>query len=449
MWADVRPGKYFLSMEHHAREVLSGAALAFLLRAFGAGLAFALNVAIARLLGAEGAGLYFLALSLVVITSIVARMGLDNTVLRFVASAVSLGDWGRVKGVQVLSLKLAGSVSLCLALICFVSAPWIAQYLFDKSALTAPLRWMSLGIFTFSTMMLLAESLKGLKRVRDSMLVSGVLSPAFGLILIWPLTTLAGVAGASLTYVLATAVSAVVGVLFWRHALRSHSLSASPFPQRELWASSRPLWGMSVITQGVMPWAPLFLLGIWGSAEETGIFGAATRVAMLVSFCLTAVNTIVAPKFAELHTKGDLRALAMLARQTAHIVLLLSLPLFLFLTIAGDWVMSWFGPDFTRGGTALAILALGQAVNATTGSVGFLLIMAGHERSVRNSAIASSFVLVSGAVTLIPYYGMSGAAIASAASVATMNILNVYQVWVHEGIVVLPFWVKKDVSSED
>ena len=54
--------RWFSRFDVHMREVALGASQAFVLRAMGALLAFLFNVALARLLGAAGAGLYFLAL---------------------------------------------------------------------------------------------------------------------------------------------------------------------------------------------------------------------------------------------------------------------------------------------------------------------------------------------------------------------------------------------------
>lgn len=45
--------------EEHMNEVAKGTLLAFGLKVIGAGLAFIFNVIIARLLGAEGVGLFF------------------------------------------------------------------------------------------------------------------------------------------------------------------------------------------------------------------------------------------------------------------------------------------------------------------------------------------------------------------------------------------------------
>lgn len=414
----------FARLDVHSREVLNGAALAFALRVVGTGMAFALNVAIGRLLGAEGAGLYFLALSVVTIGSVVTKLGLDNTLLRFIASGASSGDWNKVLGVFRMGMRLATGTSLTAAGAVFLLAPWIAGYIFGEPALTPTLQVMSTGLFTFATMTLLAESLKGLKRIRNSMLVSGVLYPGIALIVIWPLAGRFGVPGAAMAYVLGTGGAAAIGWAMWRANLAGVAAPTPAFERALLWQSCRPLWVMSIINRGILPWAPLFLLGIWGTSDEAGIFGAATRVAMLVSFFLVAVNTVIAPKFAELHARGEIETLVRLARRFALLITLAASPLFLLLIFAGDWVMGLFGPDFARGGTALAILAAGQAIVAMTGVAGQILMMSGHVSDTRNATLIAVTLMAICAMYTIPTHGAIGAAISNAIALSSMNIYS-------------------------
>lgn len=67
-------------------ELLSGSSVALILKLIGAGLAFTFNVLLARLLGAEGAGVYFLALSVITVAVVFGRLGLDKTVLRLISA---------------------------------------------------------------------------------------------------------------------------------------------------------------------------------------------------------------------------------------------------------------------------------------------------------------------------------------------------------------------------
>ena len=81
------------------QEVVNGASVAFVIKVIGAGLSFGFNVLLARMLGADGAGIYFLALTVTTIATVFGRMGLDNALLRFTAANAAVGDWGAVKGI--------------------------------------------------------------------------------------------------------------------------------------------------------------------------------------------------------------------------------------------------------------------------------------------------------------------------------------------------------------
>lgn len=432
--------KRFSRLDGDTREVMSGALLAFILRGVGAGLAFVFNIAIARMIGAEGAGLYFTGLSLVMIASVVARLGLDNAMLRFIASGAVDKNWPQINTIFGTGMRGAGAVSAAIALAVMIGAPLIASVLFDDPRLVVVLRVMACAIITFSMMMLLAQCLKGLKRIRDGMLVSGVIYPLVGLGLIWPLGTTFGVVGVCVTYVLATGSAALIGWLFWTRA-RTPVFEPPVDVSSDLWGSARPLWGMQIITAGVLPWLPILFLGVWGTAEETGILGAATRVSTLVSFFLVAINNILAPKFAELFTKGNMEQLKRIARRFALVTTLAASPVFLVLIFAGDFVLGIFGKDFSGGGDILAVLIVGQVVNTMTGSVGMLLMMTGNERAVRNGAIIAAFILIIGSFFLIPGYGALGAAAATSAAVVAMNLFSVFMVRKRLGFWVIP-WVR-------
>ena len=166
-----------------------------------------------------------------------------------------------------------------------------------------------------------------------------------------------------------------------------------------------------------------------------------TRVAMLVTFFLTALNTVIAPKFTELYSQGEIVALGRIARRFTLIITLAASPLFLTLIFFGDWALGFFGGEFAlRGATALAILALGQAINTMTGSVGYLLIMTGYERDCRNSSILSMLLMCVCAMLLVPQYGIVGAAITSAAAEIFRNFYNLLMVRKNLLIWIFPSW---------
>jgi O-antigen/teichoic acid export membrane protein len=427
-----------LRADPHMQEVARGTLLAFVIKVFGAGLTFAFNVAIARLLGADGTGIYFLALSATAIASVLGRVGLDNTLMRFVASNASRGEWSNVKSVYALGLRMTIVASGLVSIIVFFSSGWLASVLYGKPALAEPLRWMSLAILPFSLMHLHASSLKGLKRIRDAMLVQSVGLPLVALMLVLPLTQMVGITGAVLSYSAGALVVAMLGAYFWHGAMKVHSVTKAKFSFATLWESCRPLLMVSLMNQGLMPWAPILLLGIWVGGGEVGIYGAATRIAVLVSFMLVTVNSIVAPKLAELHASGDMVALGSTARRSAALLTMLVSPLFVGLFIASDQVMALFGTEFAAGGGILSILLVGQLINVVCGSVGYLLMMSGNEKTYRNITMGAALLQLLLVLLLAPVLGGLGAAVAASIAIIMVNLASVVAVYKKFGIVTIP-----------
>ncbi len=62
----------------HMRDILQGASIAAALKIISAGLVLGYNILLARLLGAQGVGIYYLALMVTTVASVIGRVGLDH-----------------------------------------------------------------------------------------------------------------------------------------------------------------------------------------------------------------------------------------------------------------------------------------------------------------------------------------------------------------------------------
>ena len=424
-------------LDHHMQEVARGASIAFALKLAGAALTFGFNVALARLLGAEDAGIYFLALTLTTIATVFGRIGLDNALLRFTAASSAVGDWVAVKGVYRTGLRLALAASTASAVVLYLLAPWLASFAFSKPELAAPLRWMAIAVVPVVVFSLHGELLKALKRIFESLTVLGFTLPAASLIVLLVAAPAFGVTGAVWAYTAGAMVAAVLGIGLWRRATPQLRGLQGRFSTEELLDSSLPLLWVKSMNMAI-GWMATIILGIWGTAAEVGIFNAASRTVLLGGLVLMAVNSIAAPKFAALYRSGDLSALNSMARNTTKMMIGIASPLLLLLVFAPRLVMGLFGPEFLAGSALLVVLALGQFVNVATGSVGYLLMMTGHEKLMRNSVAIAAALNLALNFTLVPVAGAMGAAIATAISLATLNLVATYYVWLRLGIVMIP-----------
>ena len=103
-----------------------------------------------------------------------------------------------------------------------------------------------------------------------------------------------------------------------------------------------------------------FIVGIFRSPADIGVYGGAGRLVTLLSLPLFVMNGVVAPLIAELWTKGKKKELETMLRGATTLATIPCLLGLLVFVLAGSRVMQIvYGPRFGRGGHILAILAVG------------------------------------------------------------------------------------------
>jgi O-antigen/teichoic acid export membrane protein len=143
----------------------------------------------------------------------------------------------------------------------------------------------------------------------------------------------------------------------------------------------------------------------------------------LVPFGLVAIATVSGPLIASAYHRGDIAELSRIARLNARFASLFAVGLALVLALLGRPALGMFGTGFPDAYPALLVLLAGGLVNSFTGSVGYFLIMTGHQRSALFILSGALAVSVTVNVLLIPSMGATGAAIASSLGLASWNLV--------------------------
>jgi O-antigen/teichoic acid export membrane protein len=299
---------------------------------------------------------------------------------------------------------------------------------------------MALAILPTVMIFLHAELLKGLQKTREYIIVHSICIPAITIIVFVILCILIdlGVLGVIWAHLVAVYITALSGLILWRSAIKGNLKGIKGyFPWRRMFKSSMPLFWVTIMNF-VMMWTSTLVLGVWGTTAQVGIYTTAYRTSMLTGFILITVNTIVAPKFAEYYSLNQMKRLEDMASSSVRIMCFLALPLLIVFIVFPHWIMGLFGSQFRQGGLCLSILACGQFVNVATGSVGYILMMSGHENLMRNAITLSGSLNILLNLWLVPQYGIIGGAIATAISVTTLNVIAAYFVWAFVKIKPLP-----------
>jgi O-antigen/teichoic acid export membrane protein len=178
-------------------------------------------------------------------------------------------------------------------------------------------------------------------------------------------------------------------------------------------------------------------LGHYRGAREVGIYSVAAALVAYVPMALSSINQIFAPTIADLHTRGEHALLARLFQSLTKWSLGITLPLAMVVIVFARPVMGIFGGDFEGGWLILVIGTTGQLVNCAVGSVGYLLLMSGHEKRLIRVQTAMAAVMMLCTAALVPVFGIVGAAVAAAVTNIGMNLLNLLEV--RRALGILPY----------
>src|SRR5690606_23369981 len=91
----------------------------------------------------------------------------------------------------------------------------------------------------------------------------------------------------------------------------------------------------------------VLLLGFVGQEEAVAQLRVAERGAQLVAIPLALINTMLGPYYVQELSSGDRNALGRITRQSARLMLVVSLPLALILLLFGRSLIAWtFGAPY-------------------------------------------------------------------------------------------------------
>lgn len=390
-------------------------------RGLAGGAGFLATVVAARQLGADAAGLVFLALAMVTVVAGLARLGHDIPVVRFVGAWSDQGDWVRVNGVMRLALLRVGAAATAGGLLLFLLREPLATTLFGHPRLADVLGVMAAMVPAVALYWLHAQGFIGTHRAEIATFLQNALLPVC-FIALFGVLALQGMPDARVAaacYLLASLlVLAMAAWLWWRQPRASFAGDADA---AQLWRSAMPLWAVAAMNMAVQ-WSSQIAAGALLTPTDVAHLAAAQRTAMLIGLSLAVTNMVVAPRFAALHHRGDLDGLRVLAQRATRLMILAVTPIAAAVALAAPWVMSLFGDGFGAAAPLLAILVFGQWLNTVAGSVGLLLTMSGHERDLRNVTLVSGGLAIGLAVVLTMHVGVIGAAWATALAVIAQNL---------------------------
>jgi O-antigen/teichoic acid export membrane protein len=405
--------------------VLQGAGISIAVRTFGLALSYAANILLSRSLGVQGFGQYSIALSWVIVLTLPAKAGFDNSALRYCTIYLERADFSALRG--FLRFATLTVVAITALLDCVILAagshliPVPSAIRIWMVLLLPPLALTTLYSVVVRTAQQIAAAQFYEQVMRPFLVVAGlsaalVVGVRITLPVAMGLTTIAAM----------VAFATLVGKLL--RTLRKARLHRPLYSDWHQWiAVSVPMLVLGLM-QELMNQIDIILLGRLADARQAALFAASSRLASVVPFALVAFGTISGPLIAAAHDRGSVEELHRVSRLVARAGSAFALLAAITLFELARPLLALFGPDFIAGRDVLIVLLLGGIANALTGVVAYFMTLTGRERPAL-VIFAGGLVLSIGLnVLLIPRFGALGSAIASSSALAGWNIAMVIYV---------------------
>ncbi len=417
-------------------EILAkGAAVAFMGKSMGILLIYLFTLIIAWLAGPEVMGTFFLGVTLMTVLGTFSTFGLDTGLLRFVSVYKSQGKYNLLKGAVLKSSYFSFCLSLIVGLVLFSLSGYLSTAVFSDPDLTPVLKISAFAIPFYSVRRIILGILRGFKAISLIVINNDMVFPllSIGLLFMFYLFIGRSVISTAVAYCLSIFLAFLLALVFLLRVFPDITRVPTESEFKKILKYSAPLLLVAVMGL-VMSWIDIVMVGVIKTSRDVGVYTAASRTAAFVAFFLVSVNSIAPSLFAEYHSNGKLGELGTLARTSARWVFYFSLPVAVLFILLSKEIMRIYGAEFIVGARALSFLSVGQLINASTGSVGYILMMTGHQKRLSSIIFSSAVLNIILNAFLIPKWGISGAGLATAFSLAFLNILAAWAVYRDVGV---------------
>lgn len=383
-------------------------------------LGFAVAVLLARLLGPGGYGVYSFGLAIVTLIAIPTQTGVATLTVREVARYRYEHQWGLLHGLFRLGARAVVVVSL---LVILAAAGVILLAADQLEPSTRATYLVALALIPLMSMCeFLGATLRGFGRITQGQLPQMVLRPGvlLGFLLLMPLV------GGELTsteamfgHVLAVMVALACLSVFMGRTVPATMRSAAPSYDRSAWLKSMLPLSLLAGTQVLANQTDIVMLGVMLSSEEVGAYRVASQGAVLVGIFATAINLVISPEIARLHSMGEWGRMQRYVIKAARVMFVGGLLVTtVFIVFGENLLVAVFGESYRDAYTVLLILCGGQLVNMALGPLLTVLNMIGRERQAANWSAVGAALNVTLNLIMIPLFGVEGAALATGLSLA-------------------------------
>ena len=393
------------------KEILKGSFIIFIFKIFGAASLFLTYILIPQYYGVEAFGTFNIMFGLLMIGTVVSRLGLDTYVLRIIPSFELNSEKTSLFLKEIIKILLLSSFTVSLLILLFLEP--INTYLFKSLDVRDYLIGLVLMILPYTLFNVFPEVFRGFDEIKlysffRNLLQNITLVILLGIAIIFSLNY----SPIDILYLTVIIISILIsGVLFVFLKKKNVSIWISGKYEDKILRNSYPMFlGASLMF--VMSYIDSFMIAYYLDEYQVGIYSACINLSMIITFIPIAIGGYISPKVAKAYSENKKEEVRNIFKNSLIIIIVVTLPIFLFIYVYAEVLLGLFGVAFTVATTTLLITNIAFLSEALCGPVGFILNMTDNQHIFMRILIVSLFINIIFNALLIPIYGINGAAIA-------------------------------------
>jgi O-antigen/teichoic acid export membrane protein len=369
-------------------------------------------IAVGRLLGPEGYGLYAIALIVPSYMTAVLQLGMPQASTRYAAKYKSEGDEAKATSFVYSATVFQLALSLAAVALAFSISGQLASTLFKRPELASVVTIAVISVVGQTLYNTTNGGLQGLDRMDLSALLQ-TLQASVKLVATVSLL-LAGLAlmGAVVGYTISFLAGGLMGFLFLL-CLHKHLLPSSSFSHvKEALHYSAPIYFVTLMSGFVGPYISTLLANTVPNAQLGG-YGAAVSVSTLITLLIYPISSTLFPVFSSLSHEG-IKLTEAYDTAVRYSALFIVPAAALFMALSTILISAVYGRAYVFAGDFLALLTV-QYLLAGFGSIaqGSLLNGVGETRKSLVVGLTSYLTMLVVATISVGHLGVYGAILAS------------------------------------
>ena len=400
-----------------------------LLRIIGVVLFFSLTLILTNYFDPNLVGQYDFVRSLLIFLGGICVFGMHQSIIYYSGFLNSQNSLDSIKTVYKKMIIIVLCISVGLFIVFYAIDNDYIDAFFEKKVALMVIKTVG-ALFFYGVTMLNIDTLRGINKIFLSELYRNAFRYfpfLIGVIIIYNINEQQFLVDLFLLSFVVLSIVSTIFVGYYFTKLKSCN-SNFTISFKNIIKRSGPM-AISSIAYVLMQSVDIILLSKFTNFESVAFYAVAIKLTTMISLVLASVNTVQAPKIAELYSLKNIKELKKIIKNATRLIFVLTFPVIIALILLSNFILSLYGEIYVVAKNALLILLVGQSINALCGSVGVYMNMTGKQNVLQKVLLISFFINLILNWYLIPIYGIEGAAFSTSFSMIFWNITVVVYIY--------------------